>query len=237
MSLAEFEAEKEKKDVVTIKIAHIRQVVTLSASFKKYMASMHRNQSDSQIAKKEGLRNDSYADPPSKPQRKHMFKDRYEEGEQDEVHISRTKIKDRRKVVEYEYAEEDERPRAQGKRAGKKPSRPVEDDVEEESEEEEGGEPPITRGRKVTEHSEDEDAEPKAKNRYTKSSLALTDRVEGEQHSDARSSRLPARSTTKPYPRAHHADHADDTLAPQAPATNSRRTRREVYEDDDEEEE
>lgn len=195
---------------------------------------MHRNRSDSQIARKEGLRNDSYADPPSRPQRKHMFRDRYDKGEQDEVHVSRPKTRDRRKVVEYEYTEEDERPRAQGKRTGKKPSRPVEDDVEEESEAE-GGEPPTTRGRKVTEHSEDEDGEPKAKNRHSKQSLALKDRDDGE-HSDARSSRLPARSTTKPYPRAHHTDQADNTLAPQAHVTNSRRNGREVYEDDDEEE-
>lgn len=199
---------------------------------------MHRNQSDSQIARKEGLRNDSYADPPSRPQRKHMFRDRYEEGEQDEVHVSRPKIRDRRKVVEYEYAEEDEKPRAQGKRTGKiKPSKPVEDDVEEESEEvEEEREEPTARGRKVTEHSEHEDAEPKAKNRYTNSSLALTDWVDGEQqHSDAKQSRLTARSATKPYPGApHHADHAD-TLAPQAHVTKSRRNEREVYEDEDEE--
>ena len=240
MSLAEFQAEKEKKEVVTIKTAHLRQVVKLSASFKKYIASMHRNQTDSQIAKKEGLRNDSYADPPSRPQRKDMYRDRYEEGEQDGVHVSRTKTRDRRKAAEYEYVEEDERPRAQGKRTAKKPSRPVEDDdeeEEEEKEEEEGREtraPATARGKVVTEHSEDEDGEPKAKNRYTKSALPLNDRDDDE-GSDARPSKLATRST-KPYPRAHNANHAD-TLAHQARTTNSRRNGRQVYEDDEEEEE
>ena len=129
-------------------------MVKLSASFKKYIASMHRNQSDSQIARKEGLRNDSYADPPSRPPRKQIFLDRYEEGERDEVHVSRTRIRDRRN----EYVEEDERPRAQTKRIGKKASRPVED--EDEEEEEEGGKPPApptARDKKSIEHSEDED--------------------------------------------------------------------------------
>ena len=238
LSLAEFQAEKEKKEVVTIRIAHLRQVVKLSASFKKYIASMHRNQSDSQIARREGLRNDSYGDPPSRPLRKNMFRNRYEEGEQDFIHI---KARDRRKIDEREYFGEDERPRAPAKRTGKKPSRPVEEDDEEEEQPEEEGEerdPPARGSRKVIEHSEvdvDEDAGPKPRNRYGKSSLALNDRDEGEgEGTNARlSSKLAARSATKSYPRARNANYAD-TL-PRAPATNSRRNAREVYGDEEEE--
>ena len=237
LSLAEFQAENEKKEVVTIKIDHLRQVVELSASFKKYIASMHRNQSDSQIARKEGLRNDSYGDPPSRRPRKNMFRDRYDEGEQDEMHVSRAKTRDRREVVEREYVEVDERPRAPAKRTVKKPSRPVEEDDEEEVPEEEGeGEPPARGSRKLIERSEDEDedAEPKPRNRYRKSSLvALNDRDEGE-GSDARVSKLPARATTKPSPRSRNADRAD-TL-PQAHVSTSRRNGR-GYEDEEEEDE
>ena len=65
MSLAEFEAEEKGKDTITIKSRHLERIVALSASFQRYIKSMHGNRSDSYVAKQKRLRNDFYKDTPS----------------------------------------------------------------------------------------------------------------------------------------------------------------------------
>ena len=244
--MAEFQAEKDRTEDATIKKSHLRQIVKLSASFKNYIASMHMGKSDSQIAKKQQLRNDSYGDPPSRPQRRNIFRDRYEEGEHDELHVSRTKLRAGRRVYEDEY--EDERHRAQYRRTTKSAQRPVEEDDDEDEEDEQ----PRRRPKMVVQHpedeDEDEDEQPRAKATKKKPPVSEQDDedeqpkttaskkkppVDDQDDEDelvAKPSKLTTRSANKSVSRSRNQQDAD-TQPPK------RRPKKTVQQDSEEEEE
>lgn len=64
ISLADYEAEEEGKDIVTIKRTHLERIVAMSANFQEYIGSLRHNKSDSFVAKKRQLRNDFYKETP-----------------------------------------------------------------------------------------------------------------------------------------------------------------------------
>ena len=131
MSLAEFEAEEKGKDVVTIKSSHLEQIVELSTSFQRYIASMHHNKSDSYVAKQKRLRNDFYHDTPSTKSEKNTFaKSKYLIPEEDEeMPKTRTREKNARNAAREQDYDEYERPKAR-KASAKKSDRALSEDDE-----------------------------------------------------------------------------------------------------------
>ena len=156
LSLAEFEAEKGQQDTITITKAHLKQIVQLSADFKRYIASMHGNKTDAQIAKRDGLRNDSYGDPPSSTPRKKMFKNHFDPDEADNPRALKARAKALKNRVEDDY-EEEERRKPSHNRNRKKDIKYVEQ--EEDSEEEKTSQ--AMRRARAAAYSEEEEEKPK----------------------------------------------------------------------------
>jgi len=63
VALAEYEANKEGQEVVTLKEKHLRSVVRMSRSFKDYLFSTHKNQDMAKRARVNEWRNDSFGTP------------------------------------------------------------------------------------------------------------------------------------------------------------------------------
>ncbi len=99
ISLADYEAEDEGKDIVTIKRTHLERIVAMSANFQEYIGSLRHNKSDSFIAKKKQLRNDFYKETPINGRKLGYH------AEEDNVVVSRTKMKGR---DERRYPDEDD---------------------------------------------------------------------------------------------------------------------------------
>ena len=227
-SLAEFQAEKKRQDTITIKKEHLKQVVQLSAEFKRYIASMHGNKTDAQIAKREGLRNDSYGDPPRKQQKK-MFKDHYDPDEADDLLTSKARAKvSKKSLVDVDY-EEEERGKSFQKRSVKKASKPVE---EEENSEEEAIPPQSKRRTKAAPYSDEGDERP---NGYTKTKASSKREEDNElrRSNSMRPTQLERRGSRIPSKARY--DEEEDSDA-RAPRRKTRNIDKQVSEDDEEEE-
>lgn len=60
VALAEYEANKDGAEVVTLKDRHLKSVVKMSKSFKEYLRSTHKNQDASKRARMFEWRNDNF---------------------------------------------------------------------------------------------------------------------------------------------------------------------------------
>jgi len=60
VALAQYEARKAGKDVVTLRPEHLKSVVMMSKQFKDYITSTHKNQDETKRAMIEERRNDTF---------------------------------------------------------------------------------------------------------------------------------------------------------------------------------
>jgi hypothetical protein len=60
VALAQHEARKAGKDVVTLRPEHLKSVVVMSKQFKDYITSTHKNQDETKRAMIEERRNDTF---------------------------------------------------------------------------------------------------------------------------------------------------------------------------------
>lgn len=60
VALAEYEANKDGAEIVTLKDRHLKSVVKMSKSFKEYLRSTHKNQDSSKRARMFEWRNDNF---------------------------------------------------------------------------------------------------------------------------------------------------------------------------------
>ena len=245
LSLAEFEAEKEGHDTITIKRAHLKQVVELSTDFKRYIASMHGNKTDAQIAKREGLRNDSFGDPPRKQQKKKMSQGYIDRDKEDDPPASKVRANASKKRVEDDY-EKEERGKLVHKRNTKKGSKPFDKEEEEEEEEEEEKEeeeeeeeeekkentPQPKRRTKAPAYSEEEEDERSNGNTRTKA-LPRKGKDYERHRSNSRRPKQLERRDSRMTSRAS-CDEEEDSHA-RAPRRKSKKIHGQMSEDDDEE--
>ena len=138
ISLAEFDAEEDGEELVTVRKEHLEKVVHLSAHFQDYLATMHRGKSESEIAKKRGLRNDSYGEAPKGRDKKPLFRNKVDEDKDEDED------------------EEDDRQRRKANKASRQKSNRRKDTDEDSGE---GASRKTGRGKKPIRHSNSDDEE------------------------------------------------------------------------------
>jgi len=156
ISLAEVDAEEDGEELVTVRKEHFEKVVHLSAHFQRYLVTMHKGMSESEMAKRRGLRNDAFDDMPKKGKTKQqLFRNRFVESEEEEED----------EEGEEEDEEEDKNPRRKGDR-NYKPATVRSKDVEENSEEDLRKK--SMKGRKAVRYAADEESEEEPPRKPTK---------------------------------------------------------------------
>lgn len=65
VALAEYEANKDGAEFVTLKDRHLKSVVKMSKSFKEYLRSTHKNLDSSRRARINEWRDDNFGKPES----------------------------------------------------------------------------------------------------------------------------------------------------------------------------
>lgn len=157
ISLAEVDAEEDGEELVTVRKEHFEKVVHLSAHFQRYLVTMHKGMSESEMAKRRGLRNDAFDDMPKKGKTKQqLFRNRFVESEEEEED----------EEGEEEDEEEDKNPRREGDR-NYKPATVRSKDVEENSEEDLRKK--SKKGKKAVRYAADEEEPPRKPTKGKKS--------------------------------------------------------------------
>lgn len=181
ISLAEVDAEEDGEELVTVRKEHFEKVVHLSAHFQRYLVTMHKGMSESEMAKRRGLRNDAFDDMPKKGKTKQqLFQNRFVESEEEEED----------EEGEEEDEEEDKNPRRKGDR-NYKPATVRSKDVEENSEEDLRKK--SMKGRKAVRYAADEESEEEPPRKPTKGKKST--RPEDEE-SDEKPTAKPTKSKT-----------------------------------------
>jgi len=156
ISLAEVDAEEDGEELVTVRKEHFEKVVHLSAHFQRYLVTMHKGMSESEMAKRRGLRNDAFDDMPKKGKTKQqLFRNRFVESEEEEED----------EEGEEEDEEEDKNPRRKGDR-NYKPATVRSKDVGENSEEDLRKK--SMKGKKAVRYAADEESEEEPPRKPTK---------------------------------------------------------------------
>ncbi len=179
ISLAEVDAEEDGDELVTVRKEHFEKVVHLSAHFQRYLVTMHKGMSESEMAKRRGLRNDAFDDMPKKGKTKQqLFRNRFVESEEEEED----------EEGEEEDEEEDKNPRREGDR-NYKPATVRSKDVEENSEEDLRKK--SKKGKKAVRYAADEESEEEPPRKPTKGKKST--RPEDEE-SDEKPTAKPSKS-------------------------------------------
>ena len=149
------EEEEEGGDKpIIVRKEHLEKVVRLSTHFQNYLATMHRGMSDSEIAKRRGLRNDSYGEVPQRGQPKQPhFRNKVAEDEEEAEEDDR---KMRRRDDRYSL------PGNHRSARGKEPEEHPEESTLKKS----------SKGKKAVRYEEDEESEENSLKRPTKSKKA-----------------------------------------------------------------
>lgn len=160
ISLAEVDAEEDGEELVTVRKEHFEKVVHLSAHFQRYLVTMHKGMSESEMAKRRGLRNDAFDDMPKKGKTKQqLFRNKFIESEEEEDEEG-----------EEEDEEEDKNPRRKGDR-NYKPATVRSKDVEENSEEDLRKK--SMKGKKAVRYAADEESEEEPPRKPTKNKKSV----------------------------------------------------------------
>lgn len=171
ISLAEVDAEEDGEELVTVRKEHLEKVVHLSAHFQRYLVTMHKGMSDSEMAKRRGLRNDAFDEMPKKGKTKQqLFRNRFVQSEEEEDDDK----------GEDKGEDEDKNPRRKGDRSYR-PGTVRSKDVEENSEEDLRKK--SMKGKKAVRYAADEESEeePPRKPTKNKKSVRSQDEESAEQ--------------------------------------------------------
>lgn len=250
MSLAEFEAEDKGKDIVKIKSTHLRRIVTLSASFQRYIMSMHRNKSDSYVAKQKKLRNDYYEDDPFRgsgkntigkskdlipevdeeaPRTKTRARDprgtEDEELEDRKLRHRNGKVKQNSRAI-FEDDEDVRRPRSKQPIQSSRHIAPIENDTEEEAPKLKKS---IRRGQRLEEEESEDTGVPirrKPARKPAREASVVRDEEEEEPPKSTRLARKPAKAVP-----VHEEEEEEEELLPRTTRPTKRSTM--TFEDDE----
>lgn len=162
ISLAEVDADEDDEEIITVRKEHFEKVVHLSEHFQRYLITMHKGMSDSEMAKRRGLRNDAFDEMPKKGKSKQqLFRNRFVENEDDEE-----KEGDEEEKEGDEEEEEEDRNRLAKGDKNYKPRTVRSKDVAEDSEEDMPTK--SSKGKKPFRYEEAEESEEEPPRRSTK---------------------------------------------------------------------
>ncbi|KAL9118140.1 MAG: hypothetical protein Q9187_005319 [Circinaria calcarea] len=124
VSLAKFKARSLRDGRIRVEREDFEEVAVLSAHFQEYMASTHRGKDASQLAKREGLRNDSFRESPKKT--------RNDDDRDVEESLTKRRAKGR-KVVHDDDEEEQEERHEKSKKKSSRRKNPLSSEEDEEA--------------------------------------------------------------------------------------------------------